>query len=288
MTESQLFRADKALVLKLVAKFAPEYLDVLNTCRNPAAWGRFNEKLHEVCTRHGVQNYVRLYENEAMIQSALQLGLMSKDELGTWRDELNAQSPSEQQEAFRRYAQEDNAFTERAEKLMTSDEEALDPEARERQKYLFGFFLAWFHDALAVMVHGEKMTSLVPKALAGHEDSYLKAVHIDKRLLYEHPGMRAIHEHASGEGNRPFLEKAARHLAKPVTQGRIQLSGLFVVFALLESLGWLDGLRHREILDICDEAGLDRWQNRIEEETCVTKALLKYRRYQKTGGLSMH
>ena len=151
-----------------------------------------------------------------------------------------------------------------------------------------GFILAWLHESLAVMVHGEKMTSLVPRALAGDDEAFLNAIHIDKALMTLHPKFAERHRQAILDGDRTLLDKISYRLASPVTKGRAQLAGLFAVFAMLESLGWLNDLRHHEILDICDAARLDRWQNRIEDENAVTKALIKYRRYQKTGGVSMH
>lgn len=57
---------------------------------------------------------------------------------------------------------------------------------------------------------------------------------------------------------------------------------------MLDALKWLDDLTANEILDICDAAKLDRFQNRIEDTVAVNKQLARYRRYQKTGGVSMH
>ena len=132
------------------------------------------------------------------------------------------------------------------------------------------------------------MTSLVPKALAGDEDAFLKAIHIDRNLLLAHPGFAEIHARAIRQGDQKRLQRIAARFASPVTKGRIQLAGAFMVFALLEAMGWLDKMKHREILDLCDQAGLDRWQNRIEDEVAIAKCLSKYRRYQKSGGMSMH
>jgi hypothetical protein len=129
---------------------------------------------------------------------------------------------------------------------------------------------------------------LVPKALAGDKDAFARAVQIDKNLIHEHPGFKEIHQKALTEGDTDFLEKIGYRLAAPVTRGPIRYASVFVLFAMLETLGWLDAIRHREILDICDAANLDRWQNRIEDENAITKCLQKYRRYQKTGGVSMH
>jgi hypothetical protein len=61
-----------------------------------------------------------------------------------------------------------------------------------------------------------------------------------------------------------------------------------MVFGILDLAGWLDEFKHREILDICDAARLDRYENRIEDVNYLTKRFKEYRRWQKSGGLSMH
>jgi len=60
-----------------------------------------------------------------------------------------------------------------------------------------------------------------------------------------------------------------------------------MLFALLEDTYWLDDLKHREILEICDELQLDRYGNRIESENALTKALRGYRKFQEFNRMSM-
>jgi len=55
------------------------------------------------------------------------------------------------------------------------------------------------------------------------------------------------------------------------------------MFATLEPFGWLDDFTASEILDMCDEAGLDRYQNRIEDENNLVRRRLEYREKQKIG-----
>ena len=80
-------------------------------------------------------------------------------------------------------------------------------------------------------------------------------------------------------------EFVSRH---PLVRGRIRYPGLYFLFHTLESIGWLHELTDEELLDVCDDAGLDRWQNRIEDVNYLTKRRLEYLRWQKTGGVSMH
>jgi hypothetical protein len=61
-----------------------------------------------------------------------------------------------------------------------------------------------------------------------------------------------------------------------------------MMFAVLDGLRCLDGVfTHEELLDLCDKARLDRFQNRIEDVNYLTKRLVAFRRAQKLRGLSM-
>jgi len=138
------------------------------------------------------------------------------------------------------------------------------------------------------MVHGSKMTSLVPKAIAGDEDSFFKAVQIDRMLLIHHPYFRERKALAQDNAEAGFLSRLSYRESSSPLKGKIQYPGLYMLFGILDAYQWLDDLKHDEILDICDAAGLDRYQNRIEDVNYITKRLIEYHRWQKTGGLSMH
>lgn len=295
-------RARKDTVLALVSQAAPMFLEILSDCKDAATWRKLSTRLDEIRVRLKIDNYVLIYEDERRIGSALMNALISPEVQQEFAKEFAAASKEDQLEMLDDLGRPGGEGEKLAKQMFPEDPEVQkasieafnqleDDDKRDavkRGQFLMGFLMAWLHEALAVMVHGEKMTSLVPKALADNEVSFLKAIHIDKALLTLHPQFAERHRQAILDGNRILLDKISYRLASPVTKGRPQLAGLFAIFAMLESLGWLNDLRHHEILDICDAANLDRWQNRIEDENAVTKALLKYRRYQKTGGVSMH
>jgi hypothetical protein len=298
-------RARKDTVLALVSQSAPMFLELLGECKDAATWRKLSTRLDEIRTRMKIESYVLIYEDERRIGNALTNAIMSKTAQADFEKNFTAATEEEQLEILHDFGRPGGEGEQLVEAMFPDDPYILKAqieafnqlgdddkrEAQQRSQLLMCFLMAWLHEALAVMVHGEKMTSLVPKALAGDEESFLKAIHIDKALIVLHPKFAERHQQAmqqAGRGDATVLEKINYRLASPVTKGRVQLAGLFSIFAMLESLGWLDDLLHREILDVCDAAGLDRWQNRIDDENAVTKALIKYRRYQKTGGLSMH
>ena len=138
------------------------------------------------------------------------------------------------------------------------------------------------------MTHGAKLTALVPQAMAGNEDAFLKAIQIDRYLLTHHPFFVQRKQEAQDRGEQEFLRKLAYRESNSNLAGKIRYPALFMLFGILESIQWLDELSHDEILDICDEVGLDRYQNRIEDRNYLAKRLINYRNWQKSGGLSMH
>lgn len=299
---STVTRARKDTVLALVAHAAPRFLEILEDCKDAAIRRKLSLHMDEIRSRLKLNDYVLLYEDERRIANVLMQAIKSPEEQQEFVKEFAAASREGKLDMLHDLGRPGGEGEKIAEAMFPEDPdaqkaqvEAFDQledddkqEAIKRGQLVMCFFMAWLHEALAVMVHGEKMTSLVPKALAGHEESFLKAIHIDKALLTLHAKFADLQQQAIRDGNQILLDKISYRLAAPVTKGRVQLAGLFAIFAMLESLGWLNDLRHHEILDICDAARLDRWENRIEDENAVTKALIKYRRYQKTGGVSMH
>ena len=152
---------------------------------------------------------------------------------------------------------------------------------------LFSGVFAQIFNTLALMTHGAALTTLVPQAIEGDDEAFLKAVQVDRLLLTHHPYFIARKQRAQDEGDTEFLSALAYRESNPNLKGKIRYPALFMLFGILESVKWLDKLKHDEILDLCDEIGLDRFQNRIEDVNYLTKRLADYRRFQKSGGLSM-
>jgi hypothetical protein len=142
------------------------------------------------------------------------------------------------------------------------------------------FFIINLHDYLSLMVHGRKITQLVTEAIQGNDASFVLAVQIDHTVMQSIPYFQARETRAHREGDTDFLDKLAYRKRIPPLQGKIRFRLLYLLFSILESMNLLDDLSHSEILDICDEAKLDRWQSRIEDVNYLTKRLREYRRFQ--------
>lgn len=300
-------RCTKNQAIKLVSQNVAEYVEFFREFQAyDGGWLIWPEKLYTLKRNLKLDNYVTLYNDQKLIDASLLLFLMGKDGLKEWGKEVSILSPEDQQTQIEILAKDvieddfswvDNVFgkwQETPEEEIKSKEEfdLLDEETKkqliERWQFLFLHILSSIHNFFSIMVNGESMTSLVPKAIDGDTEAFFKAVKIDRNLLSLHPYFIERYQFAQTNGQKDFLTRLAPYQSTPQLIGRIRYPGLYIVFAMLETLRWLDDLTHSEILDICDAAGLDHWQNRIDDVNAVTKQLARYRRYQKTGGLSMH
>ena len=282
-----------------VVQSAPQCAEILQFYQSRGGWISLPERLVRAQKDLRIEDYSTLYEDERRLGVALMLSAMSETEFkelnAEWErlatvgdmvfvDELlDGVSMPDELPDFPATPEEEERLRQMFEQL-PADEQA---EVTRRGRFFWAFVCASFHQYIAVMVHGEKLTSLVPRAIAGDEDAFCKAVQIDRSLLSHHPKFSEIFRLAHERGHKSFLQKVAYRLANPGARGKIRYPGLWMVFAMLDTLGWLDSLQHDELLDICDEAGLHRFQNRIEDVGYLRKRLYHYRRTQKLGFVSM-
>jgi hypothetical protein len=273
-------------------------MEVFREAQRPEGWRKVAEVFGQIRKRLKIDGYVALYDDERRLHACFAYFWLGAEGVKEWAEELNSASPEE----LRKYVEDFSAElldfdwgedlfpdTPQRKAELLALFEALPPaekaEAIKRGQYLYSFVIAFFYESISVMAHGEKLTSLVPKAMAGDRDAFLKAIHVDKALLHAHPWFKDRHEEAQGKRDEDFLRDIGYRLRVAPTRGRIRHPGLYAMFSMLEALGWLNDLRHEEILDLCDEVRLDRWQNRIEDVNYLTKRLIGYRRMQKAGGI---
>ncbi len=297
-------RLDKELTRKLVVTMAPAYAEMLRDLRSPGRWVKVLRKYDGIFRGAFLDGYVGLFDDEKRINLTLWLFLVGEDGYRELDAEIAAMSPDEQQAWLNDLVSEaneegswswmedmfpDTPAKEKAarlayEKLSDEDKAA----ASEHAAFFWSFFFSSFHNYLSLMLHGRNLTVLVAQAKEGDEGAFCKAVHIEPRLLRHHPFFRERHLQALENSEVDFLKRIGYRLANSSLNGQIRYPGLYMVFAMLDASGWLDrGFTHEQILDMCDEAGLDRYQNRIEDANYLTQRLREYRQWQEMGSLSM-
>lgn len=293
----------KDAALKGAEQLTPQYVELLRDLQKGGGRISFSSEIANIQNRLG--SYVLMYDDELKIGRAMFLYLLGEEGYAEFNTQIEAATTEDQQELIDEVSDFDNSdFYDddllniqipRSSKEWKAAKEAFEQlpdaerkEAEKRGTAFWCFYFSSFFNTLALMVHGSKLTSLVPRALAGDDDAFLKAVQIDRMLLLHHPYFRDRKFRAQNEGDSEFLSKLSYRESNPILRGKIQYPGLYMLFGILEAFQWLGDLGHEEILDVCDRAQLDRYQNRIEDVGYLTKRLIEYRRWQKTGGLSMH
>lgn len=163
---------------------------------------------------------------------------------------------------------------------LSADEQTM---AIKANQHFFCFFLSSFFQSLSVMVHGEKLTSLVSQAIAGSDEAYVKAVQIDRRILTEIPFFRERFARSQFEVDQDFSDRISYRLKNAPYRGRIRYKSLWYAFAILDQAGWLNNMAYREIREVCDEVALDGFENRIQSDKHLGNRVREYREFQKRG-----
>jgi len=299
-------RIEKSIARFLASVFAPEggaLVDIFRSSRN--GWIKLPEEFEQARKNTGLgDTYVVVYESEPLILHCLIRAIFSEkynEELKMFNDIYDAASEKEKIECLKEISdellsddtyiklieliprtQETREAAQRAFDVLPEDEQI---EILKHTKLFLIFFFASFYNYISVMVHGQKLTKLVPLALQGNREAFCKAVQIDKNLLTGHPYFRETYGKLpmGNDEDRSFFRAITSWQAHSQTNSKIKYPSLYLMFAVLDSFGWLDKFTAYEILDMCDEAKLDRYQNRIEDENCVIKRRLEYRKMQKIG-----
>lgn len=299
----QRLKLSREFISSFLKDAIPEYEGMLTFIEENGGWVSPPPKIAEWLTNLNAHDYPVLYRGKDTLAKAMLLTFIPADEINA----LNAKIEN----------LPDDERTSSAEELMTSIAEAADaildsypdtPEKQEaaqkqfnelsaseqakevKQTQLFlASFLASFYSTISMMVHGRKLTDLVAAAEAGDEDAFCLAVQIDKRILSALPYFKERHEKAILGGNTDFLDKLHYRLTSPLLRSKIRYKTLWLAFAVMDESSLLDGsLKHREILDICNDAGVGGFKNRIEDVGYLSKRLREYREFQNINQRSRH
>lgn len=301
-------RPDLDLVIQLYKAVLPDYDFMLRKLESENKWLRLSPRLHELTAHFKCQHYSQLYQGEDRILTSLFRAIFdSDDKIRDFIADLNTKSLDEQYQFLNNLVLETMDFGKwmdehwvhldfldwsataqtRANQEWQKIPKIQQQEFTRYYQYTLQFTLSSFFNHLALMVHGRKLTQLVNEAMSGDDHSFGLAIHIDKSIIEHIPYFKHRYHQAQETGNQSFLQMVGKRLATPHLNGRIRHRLLFILFALLESTHWLDDLKHREILDLCDQLGLDNYEQRIETENALTKRLIEYRKFQKSSLKSM-
>lgn len=298
-------RIEKSLVHNITMMLAPECGGILSDFRvQHNGWVKLPDILEQCRKNSGLGDaYVLAYENETRIYFSLCKAIFPENteaKIKQLNTEVLSATPEERMELFSLFQSEefdltlDNilSVTDEERERYRKEYEALSAKEKYNCILCTQFFLTFlyshFYNNLSLMVHGQKLTTLVPLAMQGDKEAFCKAVQIDRNLLTGNSFFRDTYADLQSGSDKDFLNAILYRIGNPTIRGRIRFPALYMVFATLDSFHLLDDFTASEILDICDEAKLDRFQNRIEDENYLIKRRSEYRRFQKVTPMSMH
>lgn len=266
-------------------------------------WVSTPPKMLEMIDRLKIHNYPELYKNKETLSKLLLLAFMPAEEINALGAKIQQMNEEEQalctEELINSMSGASTAFfdsipdTPEEEQAAQKAISELSPEeftkAMQQAQITMSAFFATFFNLISMMVHGRRMTDLVQAAECGDEDAFFLAAQIDKRILSALPYFKERYDRAILNGETDFLDKLHYRLKSPLLRSNIRYKTLWLTLACLDESGYLDGsLKHREILDICDAAGVGGYKNRIEDVGYLSKRIREYREFQKINQRSRH
>lgn len=299
----QRLKLTREFIASFLKDAIPEYEEMLVFIEENGGWINMPPKMIEMIDRLKLHNYPELYRSEETLVKMLLLAFMSVEEINTLVAEIKQMTEDKKAHCVEELIQfmgessdaiieslPDTPEKEQAAKKAYGELSHVDKDKSIKQAQIAMLaFLAIFFNTIAIMVHGRKMTDLVQAAEQGDDDAYCLAVQIDRRILSALPYFKERHEKAISGVEIDFLDKLHYRLTNPLFRSKIRYKTLWLTFALLDESGYLNGsLKHREILDICEEAGVGGYKNRIEDVGYLSKRLREYREFQKINQRSRH
>lgn len=285
----------KDAVVNVLKSGIPDAEWLLGQIESKQGWFRFPPYITNCIVNLKIENYPILYLNENSIGIMMFKGFFSDEEIRELDAEIINASPQERAEFLAGLAAElDRAVegfeipkTPAAQAKAQQKFDALSPDEQKESirfsQHFFSSLLPSFYQLLSIMVHGEKLTSLVEQARAGNDDAFVKAVQIDRRILTVIPYFRDRYARAQDEADSNFYDYLSYRLKTAPYKGKIRHKTLWLAFAILDQAGLLDDMPHSEILAICDQAGVGGYDNRIQSVKHLSGRLREYREFQKRG-----
>lgn len=299
------------LIIRVIVLFTSKYRELVPDLSSPRIWTVFKAHSAERCQALRISElYVRLYENDEYFTRLLfhysfmeniQQNLIELAEETGYGDIVTQPLATVDPERLRAFfkiileelhevVQEMEGFDdwERIEADGKHYWEHVHPtlplekqqQAEKNAQIFASQFFFILHNSISVLAYGESLTSLVQRALAGGADADIemcKAVRVDNNLR-QHPQFMARYLLASRKSESDFLRRY-NNTAPPLTN-KLRYPGFYFLCALLDGFGLLDGLTNPQLLDLCDLARLDKWENRIEDEGYLAKRRNKYQRHK--------
>lgn len=152
----------------------------------------------------------------------------------------------------------------------TEVEDVNDEEA-EAIRNLIRYGLISLKDLTALLVFGERIFSLVNKALSGDIESFSKVIQIDPSAAKNIPEFKLIIGDAYASEKSDLLDSINYRKNNFVGRSRFNYHHIFMLFYVLDMLQLLDRMTNRQVLDLYIESGLNSYEEILEIKTVADR-----------------
>jgi hypothetical protein len=200
----------------------------------------------EMMRDEGVEGWAQLYTDPTNQPKSIWLAILPPDKFNAMQLAIAAMSPAEQAQWLERlFVEGDQAIS----PLLEMDAEQIqsmwpevsnDPVGVQWLGFRHAFIMAALFNSIAAMQTGKTMYQLVAEAMEDDEDSFVKAVQMDKTVLDFIPYFKDRVHRAAEDGQIAFLRRVHTHRNKPITSTLFEYAKLWLVFNTLDNMNLLD------------------------------------------------
>lgn len=204
------------------------------------------DRLVESLNEQGVRGWATLYVDPTNQIASLWLSVMPPKTFQDMIGAIGSMSPQQQTEWIQRLYSEDGQGIQ---SVMEMDENALrelwpsavkGPVGRRWLPNRRNYLMASLFNTLAAMQTGKAMYQLVAEAQEGNDDSFFKAVQMDKTVLEFIPYFKQQCLLPLSKKGIAFFRRLHEHSSKPITITRLQYTKLWLVFDTLDNMNLLN------------------------------------------------
>jgi hypothetical protein len=237
------------LIKNTLERVVAVYADLLNLIEDELETAPDNDpmaRLVEMMREEGVEGWAQLYVDPANQLKSPWLAILPPDKINAMSSAIAAMSADEQSAWLGRIYNEGEQAILPLVEMDSVELQAHWPDVsandvgRQWLQMRHGFVIAALFNNLAAMQTGKAIYQLVAEAMDGDDDSFVKAVQMDKTVLDFLPYFKQRTYRAAEKGEIAFLRRVHEPRNKPLTITRLQYTKLWLVFDTLDNMNLLD------------------------------------------------
>lgn len=242
----------RAVLERHLKKVVPIFTEVLSTIQVYSDGDGYLPKIREAMQRANIVDWAKLYQDPANALKTYLLMVMSPEEINSLNQEFASMSPEEQASSLEEII---NEFTDGLEEDEDEASGQVDP---QRAAQFWYFAMPTAYNFLSHVAHRKSIYQLVGEALAGNDDSFLKAIQVDKSTLTHIPYFVERNRRAADEGDINFLRQINTYRQKPILRTQTRLLPLVMLLSYLYQGNLLDQFCEdmEWLLKLCEHTGI--------------------------------